>query len=175
MRPQRRQKRSWTLIIVIFLIGILIGALIGYFYDLVASQVGGETIRLEMVYGSEKRGWVEEIAPLFEDWWEDEFPEVQLDVFFRPLGSRESMISVITGGIKPTIWSPASTVWIPLANLMWAEERGTSETLVTEWETFIYSPVIIGTSIGLTEKLAVEPESYHPSPIISPCFEINCR
>jgi Ca-activated chloride channel family protein len=144
-RPMRRQKRPWTLILVIFLIGILIGAIIGYFYGLVVSQVGGETIRLEMVYGSEKRGWIEEIAPLFEEWWENEFPDVQIDVYFRPLGSRESMISVITGGIKPTIWSPASTVWIPLANLMWAEERGTSETLVTEWETFIYSPVIIGT------------------------------
>jgi len=106
-RPMRRQKRPWTLILVIFLIGILIGVLIGYFYGLVVSQVGGESIRLEMVYGSEKRGWVEEIAPLFEEWWEDEFPEVEIDVFFRPLGSRESMISVITGGIKPTIWSPS--------------------------------------------------------------------
>ena len=144
-RPMRRQKRPWTLILVIFLIGILIGVLIGYFYGLVVSQVGGESIRLEMVYGSEKRGWIEEISPLFEEWWEDEFPEVQLEVFFRPLGSRESMISVITGGIKPTIWSPASTVWIPLVNLMWAEERGSSEILVTEWEAFIYSPIIIGT------------------------------
>jgi hypothetical protein len=123
-----------------------------------------------MVYGSEKRGWIEEITPLFEEWWKDEFPEVQIDIYFRPLGSRESMIGVITGGIKPTIWSPASTVWIPLANLMWAEEQGSDEILVTDWETFIYSPIIIGTwedyakthdiaSFQSLHNLAIRPES----------------
>ncbi|MFX1520003.1 MAG: substrate-binding domain-containing protein [Promethearchaeota archaeon] len=169
-RPPRRQKRPWTLILIIFLIGLIIGSVLGYFYGLVVSQVGGETVRLEMVYGSEKRGWIEEITPLFEEWWKEEHPNVTLDIFFRPLGSRESMISLITGGIRPTIWSPASTVWIPLANLMWAEEQGSSETLVTEWETFVYSPIVIGTwenyakIKGITgfqslHELAVRPDS----------------
>jgi Ca-activated chloride channel family protein len=156
--------------LIAFLVGILLGVVIGYLYGLVVSQVGGETIRLEMVYGSEKRGWIEEITPFFEDWWAKEHPDVKIEIFFRPLGSRESMIGIITGGIKPTIWSPASTIWIPLANLMWAEEQDSNEILVTEWETFIYSPIVIGTwedyakTHGITSfqslhDLAILPES----------------
>jgi len=99
-------------------------------------------IRLTMVYGSEKRGWIEEAAPLFLDWWGERHPETQLALNVSPLGSRESMIQIITGEIKPVVWSPASSVWVPLANWMWAREYE-GAILVEDYEPLVFSPVVI--------------------------------
>lgn len=105
--------------------------------------VGGEgEIQLTMVYGSEKRGWIEEVTPLFLDWWRETYPDIQLDLNVSPLGSRESMIQIITGEIKPVVWSPASSVWVPLANWMWAREYE-EITLVEEYDPLVFSPVVI--------------------------------
>lgn len=98
-----------------------------------------------MVYGSEKRGWIEQVAPLFQEWWEERHPNRSLETRFTALGSRESMNQVILGEIKPVIWSPASSVWIPLANFMWKEEYRVEKPLVESWRPLVVSPVVIAT------------------------------
>ncbi|MFB0543947.1 MAG: extracellular solute-binding protein [Candidatus Bathyarchaeia archaeon] len=106
---------------------------------------GGDTIVLTMVYGSEKRGWIEQVAPLFQEWWEERHPNKSLETRFTALGSRESMNQVILGEIKPVIWSPASSVWVPLANFMWRQEYGGEKPLVESWRPLVASPVVIAT------------------------------
>ncbi len=132
---------------------ILLGLLILSSYQLGAG--GKAQISLTMVYGSEKRGWIEEAAPLFLDWWKKEYPEMPLELNVSPLGSRESMIQIITGEIKPVVWSPASSVWVPLANWMWARENeGTS--LVEEYRPLVFSPIVIASWSSYVSKRGIQ-------------------
>ena len=109
------------------------------------TTVKGDTVVLTMVYGSEKRGWIERTAPLFQEWWEERHPEKSIEIRFTALGSRESMNQIILGEIKPVIWSPASSVWVPLANYVWGEEYGGEKPLVEYWRQMVGSPVVIAT------------------------------
>ena len=134
IQRRRRIRSVFTLIL------LLLGVFLLSSYQV---QLGeGGQIQLTMVYGSEKRGWIEEATPLFLDWWRDTYPGIQLELNVSPLGSRESMIQIITGEIKPIVWSPASSVWIPLANWMWAREYE-EITFIEDYESLVFSPVVI--------------------------------
>jgi len=139
MRRRKKRKRIKNLAIGVFLLAILI------LISIPPAPTGGEnTVVLSMVYGSEKRGWIESVAPLFQEWWETRHPNKSLEIQFTALGSRESMNQIILGEIKPVIWSPASSVWVPLANYIWTEEYG-GKPLITSWRPLVGSPVVIAT------------------------------
>jgi len=108
-----------------------------------ASRQGPSALTLVVVYGSEKRGWMEEVAPLFNSEWSSSHPDTPLQLKLIPMGSREAVNQMLLGEIKPVVWSPASSIWIPYANYLWEEEYG--YPLVTEWEPLLYSPIVIGT------------------------------
>ena len=108
-----------------------------------ASRQGPAALTLVVVYGSEKRGWMEEVAPLFKSEWSSSHPDTPLQLKLIPMGSREAVNQMLLGEIKPVVWSPASSIWIPYANYLWEEEYG--YPLVTEWEPLLYSPIVIGT------------------------------
>jgi len=137
-RKQLRKRRNLALIFLL-LTFILILSLPS------RTSVTSNTIVLTMVYGSEKRGWIERVAPLFQEWWEERHPEKPIQIRFTALGSRESMNQIILGEIKPVIWSPASSVWVPLANYIWGEEYGGEKPLVDSWRQMVGSPVVIAT------------------------------
>lgn len=137
LREIRRERKTRS---VLSLILLLLGVFVLASYQVGVTAKGH--IQLTMVYGSEKRGWIEEAAPLFLDWWEEAYPEIGLDLNVSPLGSRESMIQIITGEIKPVVWSPASSVWVPLADWMWAREYEET-TLVQNYEPLVFSPIVI--------------------------------
>lgn len=132
---------------------ILLGVLVLSSYH---GGAGGKAqISLTMVYGSEKRGWIEEVTPLFLEWWKKNYPEISLELDVSTLGSRESMIEMITGEIKPVVWSPASSVWVPLANWMWAKEnQGT--TLVREYKSLVFSPIVIASWNSYASKRGIQ-------------------
>ena len=109
---------------------------------------GGDVVELTMVYGSEKRGWIERVAPLFRNWWSLNHANKTLQLRFVALGSRESMNQIVLGEIRPTVWSPASSVWVPLANYVWESEYGTSTPLIESWEPLVLSPMVVATWEG---------------------------
>ncbi len=175
----KRKKTPWTLIALILFLGMSMGIIIGYYYGYASAEVGGEVV-LTMAYGSEKRGWIEEVAPLFREWWAVHHPDIGIRLVFTPMGSRESMIQIFTGQMQPVIWSPASSVWIPLLNWLWEKEYGTK--IVTSWNSTVVSPVVIATwksyavqhnitSVADLYRLAAEPDSglkyAHTNPLLS--------
>ena len=137
---RKRLRRLRNIALLVLLIGITI------FLSLPPAPTGeGNVVVLTMVYGSEKRGWIQRVAPLFQSWWKEQHPDRSLEIHFIALGSRESMNQIILGEIKPTVWSPASSVWIPLANYMWKQEYGGERPLVESWKPLVASPVVIAT------------------------------
>jgi len=106
-------------------------------------------IEITLVYGSEKRAWIEEVAPLFEAQWAETHPERSLRLDFTPLGSRESMLQIVRETVTPTIWSPASSLWIPLMNFLWNDQHpqdaARNFVLVEDASPLVLSPIVIGT------------------------------
>lgn len=122
------------------LLGLAIGFLLGYE---VGKMLGprGAVLELTIVFGSEKQGWIEAVIPRFER----ENPNVTVNGV--PMGSRESINQILHGQITPTIWSPASTIWIPLANWLWTDMHPDDVAkygpLVSEWHPLVHSPIVI--------------------------------
>lgn len=108
------------------------------------SYGGQEVITLQMVYGSEKRGWIEAVSNDFLEYWASQHPNTILEINFLPMGSRSSLISLVSGILKPTVWSPASSLWLPLATWFWNETYGSSN-IINESTALVYSPIVIGT------------------------------
>ena len=136
----KRPHKGFSSLFLIFLLGLTFGAILGWNWS---SRSPPGAITLTMIYGSEKRGWIDSISDDFQEYWEKNYPDHPLTLTLKPLGSREAMTGILAGEIEPVIWSPASSIWIPLANWFWEEEY--NETLIENWEPLVFSPIIIGT------------------------------
>ncbi|NHI91266.1 MAG: ABC transporter substrate-binding protein [Candidatus Lokiarchaeota archaeon] len=133
----RRKKGKKMTYFLLFIIGFSIGIPFG----LLLSNQNLNVVTLDMIYSSEKRAWIENIALEFKQWYKNETgQDIQLN--FRAMGSRSMMVSVETGEIQPTILSPASSIWIPFLNSRWTlgDIINTSKVI-----TPVYSPIVIGT------------------------------
>ncbi|WP_371802008.1 substrate-binding domain-containing protein [Candidatus Lokiarchaeum ossiferum] len=141
-----KQKISATVFLAWILFGFFSGSALGY---LIFQNSDDDVIKLSMVYSSEKSTWISETAILFQEFWEEKrvqdssLKKISLD--FQPYGSGDSLIALLNGETKPTIWSPASNIWIPLLNAKWSQYKLTDELIVPNFTRLIYSPVVIAT------------------------------
>lgn len=167
-------KRGYILI----LIGILIGFLIFAAISLIFTRAGVK-LELEFLYTSEKQGWIEEVTPNFEQWFFKEFG-INVHVKLTVGGTHETVNFILWESVKPTIWSPASSIWIPYINLKW-RELGHEGDIATQWSPLVLSPVVIAGWKSFFQKynvsgfkdlhrLAVRGIDYkygHPDPLLS--------
>ncbi|MHA1264007.1 MAG: hypothetical protein ACTSRS_02130 [Candidatus Helarchaeota archaeon] len=131
---QKRRKGS-GIILLFLVIGVAIGYPIGYFVG-----IGNPTDdHLTMVYSSEKKGWIEDMIVPFKEWYYNKTGRT-ISVDFRSMGSREMVIALQTGEIKPILWSPASQLQVGLLN-------SSMESMLNSSDIYhmIYSPTLIGT------------------------------
>lgn len=110
-------------------------------------QYGGkkDEIILNVLYTSEKKGWMNSIANDFPEWFSIRNPDKQVRVQFEVLGTRTSMLSILSGESKPTIWSPAASVWVPLFDWAWQKKFGDSIININQIQSLVASPIILGT------------------------------
>ena len=145
-------KRGYLALFTGFVLGIIVSALISSIYMRTTGStvIVGKPKRIEIVflYSSEKQGWLEEVTPEFEKEFYQRFG-IMVDVKLVPAGSHES-VDMILRGYKPTIWSPASSIWIPYLNEKWKEEHGT--LIVKDWVPIVYSPIVIAGWRDFVEK-----------------------
>ena len=151
MRARRRPSTIRTALIGL-LLGLALGLLLGYELGRMAGP-GKAALEILMVYGSEKQAWIEAVVPEFEREYEER-TGTPIRVICVPMGSGESMYQIILGQLKPVVWSPACSLWIPLANKLWAEEHPGSGPLVPEgaWHPLVSSPLVIITWASLQES-----------------------
>jgi len=152
----RRRHDTLRALAVGLLLGLAIGLLLGYQVGRLAGP-GKAALEILMVYGSEKQAWIETVVPQFEREYYEQ-TGIRVRVVCVPMGSGESMYQIILGQIKPVVWSPACSIWIPLANKLWAEEH---PELVKErgplvppgsWSPLVKSPLVIITWTDLQER-----------------------
>lgn len=133
-------------LIGIFIVGFLIGETCGHFIFQVKT---GDVIKFTMVYSSEKDSWISATQDAFYSYWEQKciddptLKPIALD--FQPYGSGDSLIGLLNGEIKPTIWSPASNIWVPILNTKWQQLTLKDNLIAPNFTRLIYSPVVIAT------------------------------
>jgi Ca-activated chloride channel family protein len=131
-------------ILVVILFGFLSGNGIG---NMIFSNTKEHTVKITMVYSSEKSAWIAATQSGFLEYWDAKraenpnLPKISLD--FLPYGSGESLIALLNNEITPTIWSPASNIWIPILNSKYEEMTESDYEIAPNFTRIIYSPMVI--------------------------------
>lgn len=127
--------------------GLLAGFLLASAMARVYSGGGGgggfgrpKELELVVLYTSEKEGWFNEIKPMFEEWFYERHG-VRLRLAFYVTGSHETVNLILGGSVKPDVWSPASSIWIPYLDKKWRELHG--EGIIGGWYPLVLSPVVL--------------------------------
>lgn len=104
--------------------------------------IPGSSVTVGIVYGSEKQAWLEPLIQQFNDARNKTSDGKTIIVEGTAMGSIESVRGIIDGTLQPTVWSPASSVYIPVANSEWKKSH--ADDLVTGTpKDLVLSPVVI--------------------------------
>lgn len=140
---------------ILLLVGILIGFLLFSLISFIFARMGVKVI--EFLYTSEKQGWIEEVTPKFEQWYLENFNE-RIYVRLIVTGTHDSVTQILWGNVKPTIWSPAASIWIPYINHVWQNLGYEGKIALedpSEWKPLVLSPVVIAGWKSLAERFNV--------------------
>ncbi|MFW9823092.1 MAG: substrate-binding domain-containing protein [Candidatus Thorarchaeota archaeon] len=142
-RLRKVKKRNTGIIILVFAIGFLIGNISTNF----VLSGGEQQTHITIIYSSEKASWMSIAYTDFLTYWESEYPDEKISINMYPYGSSDSIIAILNREIFPTIWSPASSIWMPFLNTKWADLTKLSEPIVniSRAVKIIYSPIVIAT------------------------------
>jgi len=139
-------RRGYLLLLVGVLIGFLAFSAISSIYSGSRPQHdGGEMpseIEFEFLLTSEKQGWIEEVTPRFEKWFSRKF-NVSITVRLITTGTHDTVNRILDGSERPTVWSPASSIWIPYMNDMWRDITGWDYDVAVDWTPLVLSPVVL--------------------------------
>jgi Ca-activated chloride channel family protein len=100
------------------------------------------TVEMLVVYGSEKQAWLEPLVQEYNAAGHTTPTGSRIVVTATPLGSIEAAEGIIAGEIAATVWIPASSLYVPLAQQDWRDTHGT-ELTTAEPRELIRSPVVI--------------------------------
>ncbi len=145
----RNMRRMCLLLVFVFVSGLL-GAcgLLGDEDDsnsiVDQSAPPADALVVRMLYGSEKEAWIEDVTATFNDQQNESTEGRPIFVEAVPIGSAESLDLILNGEEQPAIWSPASSILVPIANQEWASmHNGESLTTQENPPPLVLSPVVI--------------------------------
>jgi Ca-activated chloride channel family protein len=144
MKKQRRtRKKGKFVLIFIFILGFILG----YATTGILLLNRENATRITIVYSSEKASWMSIAYVDFLNEWNTKHPDEPIIVDMQAYGSADSVISILNGEIYPTIWSPASSIWMPFLNAKWAQLNPHKGLIVniSAAMKLIYSPIVIAT------------------------------
>lgn len=122
------------------------------------SMLSGPTVNISIVYGSEKEEWLEPLVEEFNDAKRETEGGSTIVVEATPMGSIESADSIVAETLQPTVWSPASSIYLPVANAEWRRSHAEDLVIGTP-EDLVLSPVVIAMWRPMAEALGWPDES----------------
>lgn len=149
-------RRGYLLLLSGIIIGLLLGTLMAraYGYGVSVSSTGlPERITLTFLLTSEKEAWVNTIKPLFEKYFREKYG-IELELKLYVTGSHETVNLILSGSVRPDVWSPASSIWIPYLEEKWRKTYGGS--IVGEWYPIALSPLVLAGWSDLVERYGVK-------------------
>ena len=115
-------------------------------------QAIGKKTTISIVFGSEKQDWLNPLIDQFNKAGKKTAAGVTIEVQGSAMGSIEAVDGIIGGSIQPTVWSPASSVYIPVANAEWRKTHNT-DLVGTDSKDLVLSPVVIAMWKPMAEAL----------------------
>jgi Ca-activated chloride channel homolog len=106
------------------------------------SVIPGASLTISIVYGSEKQAWLEPLIQQFNAARNQTADGKTVVVEGTAMGSIESVRGIIDGTLQPTVWSPASSVYVPVANSEWKKSH-TDDLVTGTPKDLVLSPVVI--------------------------------
>ncbi len=108
-------------------------------------QPAPNALHIDFIYGSEKQAWVEAVTQTFNAAGNKTKSGQTIYVDTEAIGSGASvsnMVNQVAGHDQPTLWGPASSVWIPVLNDEWTTKNG-SALINSDCPKAVISPVVI--------------------------------
>jgi Ca-activated chloride channel family protein len=149
-------RRGYLMLLTGLIAGLLAAGLLSRVYGSTGGAGSiGRPERLDLVFllTSEKEGWINAVKPLFEDYFYRKYG-VRLNLVLHVTGSHDTVNLMLGGSIKPDVWSPASSIWIPYFDKKWRELHGNT-SIVGDWYPLALSPVVLVGWSDIIEKYNV--------------------
>jgi Ca-activated chloride channel family protein len=151
---QHIRRASLTLFFVMMAGLLLACGLLGGSDDTeVVSNVPDDALVVRMLYGSEKEAWIEDVTAEFNGAGHQTESGRTIFVEAVPMGSAESMDLILSGQEQPAIWSPASSILVPVANQEWASLNNGEQLTEDNPPPLVLSPVVIAMWQPMAEAL----------------------
>jgi Ca-activated chloride channel family protein len=106
-----------------------------------------------VAYGSEKKLWLQEQAGAFMQTAARTKSGKLIQVQGRAIGSGEATQEILSGSLKPHVFSPASGAYISLLNQNWLSIAGHTKPLCPAGEPVVLSPMVIAIWRPMAEAL----------------------
>lgn len=170
-RTRKVKKRNKSIIVIIFAIGFLIGS---FSTDILLSS-SEEKTHITIIYSSEKASWMIIAYTNFMSEWKITHPDEKISIDMHPYGSSNSIIGILNREIFPTIWSPASSIWMPFLNTKWADLTKSTEPIVNTSAAvkIIYSPIVIATWEAFNQSYGINGFSDVRNLILNPNVNVK--
>ncbi|MBN1640427.1 MAG: VWA domain-containing protein [Anaerolineae bacterium] len=109
----------------------------------VIDALSAKRVTVSIVYGSEKEEWLEPLVEAFNEAKHRTAAGSVIEVEATPMGSIESAEQIVAGQLQPTVWSPASSIYIPVANAAWRSCEHAEDLVEQDPPDLVLSPVVI--------------------------------
>lgn len=118
----------------------------------ISEAIIGETVTVTILYGSEKQGWLEPLVEEYNAAAHETADGAKIVIEAQAIGSIESVEAILSGTAQPTVWSPASSIYIPVANAEWRKTHNT-DLVDGKPNDLVLSPVVIAMWQPMAEAL----------------------
>ncbi len=117
-----------------------------------AALFQGQAVQVTLVYGSEKQAWLEPLVAAFNAQRNKTAAGNVMVVETLPMGSVESGDRIVAGTLQPTVWSPASSAYLPVINGAWQQAHGAPLFTGTPRD-LVLSPIVVAMWRPMAEAL----------------------
>jgi Ca-activated chloride channel family protein len=118
-----------------------------------SSAAGGEPVAVTILYGSEKKTWLEQELLAFNASGQATRSGRPILASGKAMGSGEAMAAILDGTERPHVFSPASGAYVTLLNQAWQSRDGHTRPLAPAGEPLVLSPVVIAMWKPMAEAL----------------------
>jgi Ca-activated chloride channel family protein len=113
----------------------------------------GKPIELSILYGSEKKTWLEEAIAAFNRERQASKTGRAIRVTGKAIGSGEAMAAILDGTERPTVFSPASGAYVTLLNEAWQSRGNHTKPIAPAGDALVLSPIVIAMWRPMAEAL----------------------
>ena len=117
-----------------------------------ASMGLAKKVVVAISYGSEKQEWLDPLVKAFNDSKQTTKAGSVIEVQAAPIGSIEAVDQILAGTLQPTVWSPASDIYFPVANDEWRKSHS-DDLIGSDSKDLLLSPVVIAMWRPMAEAL----------------------